>query len=198
METPFFSLRGAMKLLRAVNKILGQIGENPVTTVESKNPTVSVILQALEDENYETQTRGWWFNQHKVELSPDIYGQIKLPERTIDWEWIDHPTEVRGDYLLYTPTMTQDFRKVNLTKVTGIITNYIDFEDLPYSYSEWVTARAGIRAYSNDVGMDDVVNLFIRREEEALTDVMNKHLRHKEHSTRKSKMYRRMVRHNWR
>jgi len=187
-----------MKLLRAVNRILGELGEHPITSIENKNPSVAVILQAIGDVNYESQVRGWWFNQFDTTLYPGPEGNIQLPEGTLDWDFKDHPSVIRGDYLINPKNMSQDWNNAGIRSVSGVITIYVDFEDLPPSFAEWVTAQAGIQAYTNDTGIDDVVSLFMQREQTALNQVMNDHVKAKRYSTRNRRMYKRMVSHIWR
>jgi len=187
-----------MKLLQAVNRILGELGEHPVTSIENKNPSVSVILKSIEDANAELQVNGWWFNNYSTELYRGQDGTIQLPDGLIDWEWISHPSEARGSKLINTENMSEDWSLVGVKSVKGKVTLLIEFEDLPHSFAELVTARAGVMAYTNDAGMDEVVQLFMQREAQATSTVMSHHLRHRKYSTAKSGMFQRMHRHIWR
>lgn len=185
-------------MLRAVNKILGRLGENPVTSIENKNPTVTVILQAIEDESLAAQGLGWWFNKYETTLYPDPDGRIQVPNNLIDWACKDKPSIVRGQYLMCSKTMTDNWTALGVRSITGTITVALEYNDLPHSFQEWVTARAGIRAYTNDLGLEEVVQLFMQEEQSAKEKVMSDHLRHVSHNTAKSGMFKRMTRYIWR
>src|SRR5690625_1333840 len=173
-----------MYRLRAVNRILGELGEHPITSIENKNPSVAVILQAIGDVNYESQVRGWWFNQFDTTLYPGPEGNIQLPEGTLDWDFKDHPSVVRGDYLINPKNMSQDWNNAGIRSVSGVITIYVYFEDIPPSLADCVTAQAGIQAYTTDTGIDDVVSLFMQQEQPALKQVIKDHVHANRNSNR--------------
>lgn len=194
----FFILEGVVELLRAVNRILGRLGENPVTSIENKNPTVTVILQAIADESRTAQGRGWWFNTYETKLYPDPDGRIRLPDDTLDWQCKDRPSVVRGKFLVCSETMSEDWSALGVSSLKGVRTFHLEYEELPESFQEWVIARAAMRAVTNDLGMDDVVQLLMQEEHLAREKVMSDHMRHKGYSTAKTPMFRRMTRHIWR
>ena len=187
-----------MELLQAVNRILGRLGESPVTSIENKNPSVTVILQAIDDESRAAQTRGWWFNTYEVTLYPDPDGRIRIPNDTLDWQPKDRPSVIQGKFLVCSKTMTGDWAALGVGSIRGVRTFHLEFSELPESFQEWVVARAAIRAVTNDLGMDDVVQLLMQEEHVAREKVMADHMRHKAYSTTKTPMFRRMARHLWR
>lgn len=187
-----------MKLLTAINEVLTTIGEHPVTSVENKNPSVSIIKRAIHSENQRLQAMTWWFNTYRTTLYADSTGRIKLPPETLEWDWEDHPSLPRGQYLIDSTQMREDWRELGVTSVTGRITIAVDFEDLPFSFAQWVTASAAIKAYVDDAGVDDALAVFSERLNESSTEVMAAHLRHKRYNSRNRPEFRRVAQHLWR
>ena len=68
--------------LSAVNSILGAIGQSPITTLNFKNPEVSLIYNLLKECNLDIQSEGWTFNKEDhVKFSHDTvsYTHLTLP-----------------------------------------------------------------------------------------------------------------------
>lgn len=187
-----------MILLRAVNEILTALGEYPVTTVEAKNPTVSIILRAISQECKEVQLRGWWFNKYKTKLLASQDGKIQAPADLINWTWVDHPSTVRGNLIIDTQNMTPDWRVKGEGSVEGFITIEIDFEELPPSVANWVVKRALVTAYINDFGYEEIVQEYQRQAAMLESQVMDDHLKHQRYDTAKSNRFQRIARHRWR
>ena len=57
--------------LDAVNEILTSVGQAAVTTLDLRNPEVSVVLTTLREQNKIVQSQGWTFK------SLDIHNIIK-------------------------------------------------------------------------------------------------------------------------
>ena len=58
--------------LDAVNEILTSVGQAAVTTLDLRNPEVSVILTTLREQNKLVQAQGWTFNTERhYTLKPD-------------------------------------------------------------------------------------------------------------------------------
>lgn len=187
-----------MNLLRALNEILTALGEHPVTSIEAKNPTVSIVLRAISQECTEVQLRGWWFNKYKAKLLASIDGQIQLPEGIIGWDYIDHASTIRGNLLIDTENMTTDWSLRDIKSVEGYVTIEVDFEDLPISVKHWVVKRALVTAYINDFGAEEVVGEYQRQAMLMESQVLDDHLKHRRYSTAQSNRFKRIARHTWR
>jgi hypothetical protein len=58
--------------LDAVNEILTSVGQAAVTTLDLRNPEVSVVLTTLREQNKIVQAQGWTFNTERhYKLQPD-------------------------------------------------------------------------------------------------------------------------------
>lgn len=187
-----------MILLRAVNEILTALGEYPITSIEAKNPTVSIILRAISQECKEIQLRGWWFNKYKTKLLASVSGEVQAPMGLVNWTWLDHPSTVRGGFIIDTEHMTSDWRIKGCTSIEGEVTIEVDFEDLPPSVANWVVKRALVTAYINDFGYEQIVQEYQRQALMLESQVVDDHLKHQRYSTVKSPRFQRIARHRWR
>lgn len=142
--------------LYAVNMILPAMGEKPVTSIESRNPTVQIVLNALDTACRELQGRGWYFNRYKVKLYPNQENQFVLPDKCIGWyDESGHGSVQRGGALFNPRTLSHDFPGV--TSITGTVRLGMDFEEMPQAFQFYAVYKARDKAYKDDLGMDEVV-----------------------------------------
>lgn len=142
--------------LYAINMILPALGEKPVTSLESRNPTVQIALNALDVAVREMLSRGWFFNRFRVKLYPDPDGTIVLPEGCIGWyEHTRHGSVQKGDKLFNTKTLSDKFP--NVPYVEGTVRLSRTFEELPSQFQFYTVYKARDKAYKDDLGMDEVV-----------------------------------------
>lgn len=172
-----------MKLLTAVNLILPKLGEHTVTSVESRHPTLGIILPQLDLKLGTVQGRGWWFNtQAELTLYPDNLGKIAVPENLLSFEAFDE----------YPAMHSEEFwnSKTGLYKFDGPISGKaiyrFGFEDLPESAARLVLYEACVEAYLTDIGREPIVAEWKELARRALADVELEHLRMCRYSTRKS------------
>lgn len=184
-----------MDKLSAVNEILTALGEHPVTRIELKNPTISIILRALTQETKEVQLRGWWFNSYRTILYPDPDGQVQIPDNAVHWRWISYPSHIAQGVLVDTQRMTSDWTISGIDRIEGDVVIEYEFEDLPPVVQTWVTKRALITAYINDFGLEEVVQEYRRQAMVAEQMVMDAHLQYRRYSTTQSPRYQRIRNH---
>lgn len=178
-----------MELLTAVNLILPAMGEHPVTRVDVKHPTLAVILPVVQSKIDNILLRGWWFNEFRYTLHPDIQGGIAMPDSTLAFI----PDEgfegtVRGSRLFNSSTL--DFTWAE--SVSGVLQIRLPFEELPESVANYVFYSALVQIYLVDVGLESVVGEWKQIAKEAEFLASNEHLRNKRHTTRKSGRYARL------
>lgn len=180
-----------MKLLEAINIILPALGESVVTSIDSRNPTVAIVRNAIQAQNSHLQLRDWWFNTFDVGLYPDEGGEIVLPSNLMAWLPDEEGGGIqRGNRLLNPESL--DFKWPVGTPVTGKIRVRVDFEDLPESAATHVMYEGCIKAYVDDIGLEQVLDVWRQRSGEAYIALMSEHLRNKRFSTRRSRRYRRI------
>lgn len=185
-----------MTLLQAINRIIPALGENPVDSIETRNPTVGIVLNAINNARHDLLQRGWWFNEFETTLYPDTQGVYSPPEGAL--EWIPHNVDaiLRGKSLINPEDQSVLFP--NVDKLEGTVRLDVPFDDLPEVFKLWVVYKGVVDAYLSDIGLEEIVGQWQREAMLAENLVWTQHLRFKKYSTRKGGMARRMLRHKWR
>lgn len=150
--------------LQAVNTIISNIGQAPVTTLETGNPLVEMAEQILEEISRSVQSEGWVFNtEYGYPFTPDNNNNISIPENVLSIDTDPHSENqvvMRSGKLYNKYTHTYAFTKpVNLDVVW-----LFDFEDLPEAIKNYVTIRAANVFAGRSVGSVEAVR-FGEREE---------------------------------
>lgn len=184
-----------MDMLTAVNRILAAVGEHPITSLESRNPTVQIVLQSIASACHDVQLRQLWFNTYETTLYPDQDGQVQLPHNTIAWKWYDHPSYPNNQYLVDSENMTTDWRIKGVESVEGKLSIELPYAELPPVVQHLVMCRALTQAFINDFGFEEIVQVFQRGEVLAEGRVIDQHLQHQRYSTTRSPRYQRIARH---
>lgn len=177
-----------MQLLKAVNAILPKLGERPVTSLESRNPTLGVILPQIDMEIDQVLMAGWWFNTYfNVDLFPNSEGQIDVPEDTLSFVTNRESTSAvqRGE-LFYNPD-TRSY--VFSGKVTGTLRQRMTFEELPESVAQFVLYSALVTIYTTDIGLEQVVQQWMAYARNAQAAMEQEHLRHRKYTIKQSRRY---------
>lgn len=186
-----------MTLLEIVNSILPAMGENPVSSLDSRNPTVGMILTAIDYKRRELLSRGWWFNRVKIEVVPDVRGVYKLPDNALQWTYEEVPSILQGKVLLNPEnSLTSVFEGVG--NIKGEIVCDVEFDDLPNSFKNWLAVAAKISVYVSDIGTGGVLEIWQADAYRLEALVMNEHVRNLNYSTAKSRRFRRIQSAIWR
>ena len=157
--------------LQAVNEILSNLGQAPVSTIEAQtltyedgtqveaiiNPEVAIVYETLMQVSREVQAQGWTFNlELEYPLKPDSNGHIVMSEgmlqldlsNTVDNTDLD--TVLRNGRLYDKISHTDVFDKEKTYKVDVLW--YQAFETLPQVIRDYITARASTRCAIRLVG----------------------------------------------
>ena len=177
-----------MELLKAVNMILPYFGENTITKIDYKHPTVVLIMDVLEDMQKTLLSKGWWFNTSYVKLYPSSEGELDAPDNALSI--VNMST---SDVL-----SIRDQRVFNVTNRTYKFTEPVEvriidnmkFEELPENVALWIMYRTAFEAYVRDYGYEEVLQIIQMKENEAYQKVNAEHLRNMKYSTCKSTMAR--------
>lgn len=178
-----------MKLLDAVNLVLPKLGERPVTSLEIKHPTLSVLLPIFTRVRRELLARGWWFNEFDHTYYPGVDGTIMLGTDTLSF--VPHCADVavlRGLKLFNPVTLTDVFTAA----VAGRLTQDVLHDDLPESVASYVGYSALVEAFTTDIGMSQELQVWQGLAGLAWSNVVAEHLRQKKHSTRRLRSWRRI------
>lgn len=181
-----------MQLLDAVNSILPKLGEHPVTSLDSKSPTLGVILPEIDNQLALCLQTGWWFNAFHTTLFPNSEGYIDVPEDTLSFV-SDNTFPIiiqRGELFFRQDTRSYFFD----APVSGRLIQSMTFEELPTSAARFVMYSALVIIYLTDIGLEQVVQSWGSQANIAQAAMEQEHLRQRNFSIRQSRRYRNLRR----
>lgn len=180
-----------MQLREAVNAILPALGEHPVDSVEAHNPTVGVVLRAIDNTLRTLLVKGWWFNSYYTDIYPDEHGVFRVPNGLLEWVH-DGPESVPQGSVFVNPQNNLTTQFPNTTRLRGRVIKYVEFDDLPQSFADWVVIRSKILAYQDDIGGGGVLDEWERQSYMLETKVSMADLRSKRTGTKYNRTYQRI------
>jgi hypothetical protein len=131
--------------LRAVNEMLGAIGESPVVQLDSGGSSeVADAERILGEVNEEVQTgQRWNFNTEVIELARDSDNKIPLSANYLRVDPVNPAIDAirRGAFLYDKSNNTYIFD----SSLDCDVTRLIPFEDCPPSFKKFVTVVAKVR-----------------------------------------------------
>lgn len=183
-----------MDLLRAVNQILPALGEHPVSSIDGKHPTVSIIVANVYNQLNDVLLKGWWFNVYESNLYPSPEGEVALPLDTL----AVLPTNpscpgVQRNGRLYNKETMSFLWPVGIS-IPVRLKMRLEFEDLPESAAQFVMYTSLVQTYLADIGLENIVQEWQRNAALALNAMEAEHLRNMRHSTAKSRRFRNLRR----
>lgn len=177
-----------MDLLTAVNRILPVLGERPVTSLDTRNPTLAMLLPKIDTKIEDVSTQGYWFNTFKVTLYPDEAGEVAVPTDTLAFTPSKVEAIVRGKRLFNPDDMTYVFSG----PVEGVLITRVPFNELPESVASLVWYSTLVDAYVTDIGMESSVNEWRGQAMNAEARMTSEHLRNRKYSTASSPRFQRI------
>ena len=128
--------------LQAVNRILSNIGQSPITTLESGNPLVNTAELVLDEINNAVQSEGWVFNvEYGYPFVPNTDGYIEVAQDVLALDsqpGSNNFTVIRNGKLYDKANHTFQW---DGTQRLDVIWLY-DFEQLPEVFRQYITIRA--------------------------------------------------------
>ena len=150
--------------LQAVNTIISNIGQAPVTNLESGNPLVEMAEQILDEITIAVLAEGWEFNTERgYPFTPDSTNQIVIPDNVLQLDTKPGDgtqTVIRNGKLYDRVKHTYTFDKQQELDVQWLF----DFEFLPEAFKNYITIRAANVFAGRSVGSQEAVS-FGQREE---------------------------------
>ena len=129
--------------LEAINIILASIGADPVNTIDAEaDVDVANALRILDYTSRNIQRKGWDYNKCEIELKPDLNTKkIKINPTIISFRATDGGQySTRSGFLFDMVNQTNEFEK----PVTAEITVFLDFEDLPDAFKNYIAIKAAL------------------------------------------------------
>ena len=143
--------------LAAVNTIISNIGQAPVTTLESGNPLVEMAEQILDEISRTVQSEGWVFNtEYHYPFGRDGNKHIKLTQNILAVD--TKPTSlnratIRDNKLYDKVNHTFEWDKDMELDVIWLFS----FEDLPEAFKNYITIRAANVFAGRSIGSKEAV-----------------------------------------
>jgi hypothetical protein len=138
--------------LEVMNNMLGVVGEQPITNVNSNHPSALAASVQIDKISKEFQARGWWFNKEKnYTLNPEnATGFLILPQNTLDVDPCNPSSKlVQRGRKLYDP-LNHTFDIGEPVDVNIVV--QLDIEDLPEIAATYLKAKCAKDFYVNDEG----------------------------------------------
>lgn len=151
-----------MSKLEAVNICLSSMGEPPVNTLDGAGIDAQMALELIAEVSRSVQLVGWHWNRENFSISPDVNGNINLPENTlkIDSTSYDASLDVvqRGRKLYNRTDNTFTFTNPVLVEVILLL----DFDDIPEAAKQFITYTAALTLQERILG-SDTLDKFLRQ-----------------------------------
>ena len=158
--------------LSAVNIVLSNIGQAPVTTVDNDNPMVVMASNTIDEVSNSVQAEGWTFNTERAyPFTPQTDGRISIPSNVlqIDSLYFSQLEIVqRNGYCYDKRGHTFKFEG----KQTFDVIWLIEFDDMPDSFKNYITMRAANLFAGRSVGSTEAVKFGEREEAQARSAMM--------------------------
>ena len=164
--------------LAAVNIILSNIGQAPLTSLNTSNPLSSLAEGMIDEVSNSLQSEGWVFNtEQDYPFTPDTNKFIDIPANVLSLdktEWSSIEPVIRKPAVVTNPRLydkrdhTYEFDDVQYLKVLW----YFEFEDLPEVFKQYITIRAANLFANRAVGSNEVVKYSEREEANARAAVL--------------------------
>jgi len=179
-----------MQLLTAVNLVLPKLGERAVTSLDTRHPTLAVLLPIIDQTQRNVLRRGWWFNEFDYKAYPSVVGEIDIGSTTLSFipRYADTAV-VRGTRLYNPETLSYVFTDY----VEGKVIQNIEFDELPDSAASYIFYASLVEAYATDLGVTQELSVWQTMAGMAWSDMLAEHLRQRKHSTRKSTRWARLT-----
>ena len=164
--------------LAAVNILLSNIGQAPLTSLNTSNPLSSLAEGMINEVSHSLQSEGWVFNtEQDYPFTPNNSKFIEIPDNVLSLdktEWSDiepvirKPAGVTNARLYDKRDHTYEFEGEQYLKVVW----YFEFEDIPEVFKQYITIRAANLFANRAVGSNEVVKYSEKEELAARAAVM--------------------------
>lgn len=133
-----------MTQLDVVNECLSCSALLPVNSLDDGDPNIPAALRSLTIANRREQSKSWWFNRELAELTPNVDGNVYLPNDVlkVDPESASDKYVQRGRRL-YKPFEATVANKYTFTQPVRVwLVREVPFEDCPYSAQQLISYSA--------------------------------------------------------
>jgi hypothetical protein len=159
--------------LDAVNIVLSNVGQAPVTQIDNDNPMVALAVNMVDEVAEAVQSEGWVFNyETHYPFVPDVNGEIPIADNIIRIDDSDPYTNreivVRNGKLY--DKIAHSFKFTE--KIELDVTWLLEFEDLPQPVKQYIAIRTANLFAGRAVGSQEAVKFGEREEANARATVI--------------------------
>lgn len=172
------AIPGRTTLLEAVNVLLENIGEMPVSSLDDQQiQDARMAQQTLLEFAKDGQTRGWSWNTelaYPFEIDATS-GEVEVPPSALSWS-IDQ-YKYNGRFVLRGTRVYDKKRRTYLidpidAPIKADVTWLLSWDESPEAYNRWTTIRAARVFASRALGSDSLVQFTAIDEQAAMTELM--------------------------
>lgn len=180
--------------LDIVNAMLEANGEAPVSNTSSTNPLAISAIAKLARGSRKFQARGWFFNSEVLTLSPNIAGEVIVPQNTLSVDPVSTTSLIvkRGTRLYDKKNNTFIIDK----SVKCHIVLQLDIEDMPQTAADYLEAKMVREYYTVEDGDQSKINELKEIENEAFAYFHREHLSSEDVNIRRSYLGAQLMRHS--
>ena len=153
--------------LAAVNIVLSNIGQSPVTRLDNDNPMVNMAGSVIDEVSSSIQSEGWSFNTERdYPFVPDTKKKIAIPDNVIqlDTDPLSNvEVIIRNGYLYDKRAHTYEFDQVLDMDVLWLF----EFEELPVAFRQYIAVRAANLFAGRSIGSAEAAKFGEREEAQA-------------------------------
>ena len=150
--------------LAAINIVLSNVGQSPVTNIDASNPAIKLAESILDEVTNALQTEQWHFNtEQDYPFVPDVNGQIVVPSNLLALDlvpWDERDIVIRGGKLYDKKNHTYTFPD---TLYLDVVWSF-DYMDLPEVFKQYAAIRAANLFAGRAVGSTEAVKYSEREE----------------------------------
>ena len=153
--------------LAAVNIVLSNIGQSPVTRLDNDNPMVNMAGSVIDEVSSSIQSEGWSFNTERdYPFVPDTKKKIAIPDNVIqlDTDPLSNvEVIIRNGYLYDKRAHTYEFDQALDMDVLWLF----EFEELPVAFRQYIAVRAANLFAGRSIGSAEAAKFGEREEAQA-------------------------------
>ena len=158
--------------LSAVNIVLSNIGQAPVTVVDNDNPMVVMAANVIDEVANSVQAEGWTFNTERAyPFVPQADNRIRVPSNVLQLDSVYYSqleTVIRGGFLYDKRAHTFQFKEKLYLDVIWLV----EFDDMPDAFKNYISMRAANLFAGRSVGSAEAVKFGEREEAQARAAMM--------------------------
>lgn len=166
---------GRTTLLDAVNVVLMNIGEQPVSTLENQQVLEARTAEAtILEVHKEGQTRGWsWNSEAAYPFTRNASGEIVLPPNVVSWQpdpyEFEHRYQLRG--LRVYDKETRSYQ-LQVTQLKADVVWLLPWNECPEAFNRWSLIRAARVFSARTIGDVTGVQYTQLDEQQALIELL--------------------------